>query len=409
MRTWVAIVTALLGGLIVDRVSAGDERATVALVLDTSGSIGPVELSRTRELAVSVLVSLPPGSQFAVFSFDDQSRLLVPRTAQADEVRRAVDGLRVSGRYTALHDALYDASRYLRDQSAGRRAILLVTDGRDENSALNLEDGLRVAQETAIPVFCVGVGRVEERVLRRIGKLTGGEYVASAEATGEALASQILAAAATSTAATSPPPSTAPTPPLAPPASSVPRMPPEAAPRPRIVLWSGVGLLLVLAAGLALLALTRSKVQPGPARALKDDAAASLDQLRRPVTAGYSSTVLSRLDTNDEPVEKTIVIQESPVLEVTKGPEAGMVFALSWQSATSIGRAKANDIRLDDVAISSQHCRIRPEGGSFVLHDLQSTNGTLVNNRRVSRHVLEQGDVIKMGDTSLEFRLDREK
>jgi len=168
---------------------------STALVLDTSGSIDTQELARTRELAAAVLTSLPAGSEFAVFSFDDQSRLLLPRTADVDAVRRAVDGIETSGRYTALHDALYDASRYLRDVPSPRRAILLVTDGRDENSTLKLEDGLAVAQQTGIPVFCVGVGRVAERVLRRIAKLTGGAYVPSAEATGTLLASLIAAAA----------------------------------------------------------------------------------------------------------------------------------------------------------------------------------------------------------------------
>lgn len=406
MRRRVAILAAVLCGLAVARSWAEAEPpagATVALVFDTSGSIGPEELARTRELAVGVLASLPAGSQVAVFSFDDQSRLLVPGTADADEVRRAVDGLRVSGRYTALHDALYDASRYLRDSSAGRRAILLVTDGKDENSALSLEDGLRVAQETGFPVFCVGVGRVQERVLRRIAKLTGGEYVVSGEATGETLASQILAAAAARAA----PPS--PSPPPSPPPSTpapVPQKPAPAAPV-RLLLGAGIGLALLVAAGLALLAMRRREPRldrvaaPGPETT-------NPAQPRPAESSGFSSTVLTRID-GEEDLERTVVIQESPVLAVTRGPETGMVFELSRQSATSIGRAKANDVRLDDVAISSQHCRIRPEGGTFVLHDLESTNGTLVNNHRVSRHVLAPGDVIKMGDTSLEFRLEREK
>ena len=56
--------------------------------------------------------------------------------------------------------------------------------------------------------------------------------------------------------------------------------------------------------------------------------------------------------------------------------------------------------------MSSEHCRIRPEDGHFVLHDLKSTNGTFVNERRVTRHVLSEGDVVKIGETSLLFKTD---
>jgi len=386
---------------------------STALVLDTSGSIDTQELARTRELAAAVLTSLPAGSEFAVFSFDDQSRLLLPRTADVDAVRRAVDGIETSGRYTALHDALYDASRYLRDVPSPRRAILLVTDGRDENSTLKLEDGLAVAQQTGIPVFCVGVGRVAERVLRRIAKLTGGAYVPSAEATGTLLASRIAAAApappADRASASASGPALGPalaspgTPSAAPAAAPSPRAPAGA----RTALWAATGVAAVAAAVAALLVLGR--LRPGPGRGAPDtEGETRPERSPRAAPTGSSSTVLSRLDGGDEQVDKTVVIRESPVLEVTKGPGVGMVFELSWRSAISLGRARANDIVLDDVAISSQHCRIRPEGGGFVLHDLESTNGTLVNNRRVSRHILSQGDVIKMGDTCLEFRMERE-
>jgi pSer/pThr/pTyr-binding forkhead associated (FHA) protein len=97
------------------------------------------------------------------------------------------------------------------------------------------------------------------------------------------------------------------------------------------------------------------------------------------------------------------------VLAVTRGPASGLTFDLSLESATSLGRAKVNDIVLGDVAVSSEHCRVRPEEGRFVVLDLKSTNGTFVNERRVSRHVLAEGDVIKVGESALEFRLEHRR
>ncbi|MBW2706776.1 MAG: FHA domain-containing protein, partial [Deltaproteobacteria bacterium] len=61
-------------------------------------------------------------------------------------------------------------------------------------------------------------------------------------------------------------------------------------------------------------------------------------------------------------------------------------------------------IVLDDQAISGQHCRIRPTGEGFVLHDLGSTNGTFVNGNRVTRHPLRPGDQIRVGASLIRFR-----
>src|SRR5262245_52543249 len=105
--------------------------AVVALVLDASGSLSEAEIARSRDLATELLGGLPEGSEAAVFSFDDQSRLLQARTDRVDLVRQALSGIRRTGRFTALHDALYDASRYLAAAPATRRAIVLLTDGND--------------------------------------------------------------------------------------------------------------------------------------------------------------------------------------------------------------------------------------------------------------------------------------
>jgi hypothetical protein len=396
---WVAVSAALL---LAPAPSSADQgpAVTLALVIDTSGSLRRADLDRARELALGVLASLPAGSEAAGFSFDDQSRLVQARTADADAVRRAVDGLVTAGTRTALFDALYDASRYLQDAPGSRHAILLVTDGRDEGSAVNLEDGLAVAQQKRIPVFCVGLGRVEERVLRRIAKLTEGQYQPGADAEPAGIATRIREA-----------PELLPEPaPSAPVATARPAPAPSAAPLARSsrppgspLLWAGAGLvLLAVAGGLALFATARKRPElpprlpapPGPSR---------LDTHHE---EGEPPTMFARLDVSRERLEKTLLLQEKPVLAVTSGARTGQVFPLSRGSTISVGRARANDIVLDDVAVSSQHCRVRPEGDRFVVHDLDSTNGTRVNDRRVRRHVLAEGDVIQIGETRLEFRME---
>ena len=123
----------------------------VAIVLDTSGSLSEADLETARALASGLLRALPAGSEAAVFAFADESKLLLERTSDIAAVEQAILALRPTGQRTALYDALYDASRYLRDVPATRRAVVLLTDGRDEGSALSVEDGLKVAQEVAHP------------------------------------------------------------------------------------------------------------------------------------------------------------------------------------------------------------------------------------------------------------------
>jgi pSer/pThr/pTyr-binding forkhead associated (FHA) protein len=86
------------------------------------------------------------------------------------------------------------------------------------------------------------------------------------------------------------------------------------------------------------------------------------------------------------------------------------MYEVSNQAATAVGRAPGNDVVVEDPAVSSQHCRIRPaDGGGFELIDLKSTNGTFLNERRVTREQLAAGDNIKVGQTVLQFRMDHLK
>jgi pSer/pThr/pTyr-binding forkhead associated (FHA) protein len=59
---------------------------------------------------------------------------------------------------------------------------------------------------------------------------------------------------------------------------------------------------------------------------------------------------------------------------------------------------------VDDPGASRQHARIAHASGGFVLTDLGSTNGTLVNDEPIREHTLHDGDRITIGETVLEFR-----
>jgi len=69
----------------------------------------------------------------------------------------------------------------------------------------------------------------------------------------------------------------------------------------------------------------------------------------------------------------------------------------------TIGRWPDNAIVIDSPAVSGHHACVFITGDQHIVEDLQSTNGTFVNGLRVSRQVLQHGDVVKVGDHELVF------
>ena len=74
---------------------------------------------------------------------------------------------------------------------------------------------------------------------------------------------------------------------------------------------------------------------------------------------------------------------------------------------STIGRRPYNDVVIDNLAVSGEHAVIRMAGGSAVLEDLGSTNGTYVNGKAVKQHALADDDLIEVGKYKLTFH-DRE-
>jgi pSer/pThr/pTyr-binding forkhead associated (FHA) protein len=73
------------------------------------------------------------------------------------------------------------------------------------------------------------------------------------------------------------------------------------------------------------------------------------------------------------------------------------------KASFSVGRKPDNDIVIDNPAISGHHCKIALEGGTYFVEDLDSTNGTYVNQKRVKKSGLHHNDVVSLAKHSLVF------
>jgi hypothetical protein len=93
-------------------------------------------------------------------------------------------------------------------------------------------------------------------------------------------------------------------------------------------------------------------------------------------------------------------------LVCVSGIHSGRVYPVS-HNTVFIGRADDADVVVDDPSVSARHARIINGVQGFELEDLQSTNGTFVDGRRVSRARLRSGDRIFFGQVELKFLVDR--
>jgi hypothetical protein len=113
-----------------------------------------------------------------------------------------------------------------------------------------------------------------------------------------------------------------------------------------------------------------------------------------------------------DPVPETIV--DTRMVSAAEAARAGLAHAADALlvdgrryplsgPVTMLGRSSACDVPLDDASASRRHAEIRRRAGKTVLVDLDSTNGTLVNGRRVREAPLRAGDRITIGTTTIVF------
>lgn len=85
-------------------------------------------------------------------------------------------------------------------------------------------------------------------------------------------------------------------------------------------------------------------------------------------------------------------------------------YALSVGQKLTIGRKPDNDVVIDNLAVSGHHAEIESLSASFILTDKDSTNGTFVNEKIKTSHVLRNDDIITIGKHELLFdRSDLDK
>ena len=162
----------------------------LALVLDVSGSVGK-RLPFEQKAATNFLkLVLKPGDTVSVFSLGRALRLVEPRTTRAEAGMSSVMALQATREPTAFFAAVIEAARYLADhaQPGTRRALLVMSDGEDNNSlSHDLGDALRELQRADCLFYSINpsgpairlnpISLKGQRAMAALAAETGGAFV----------------------------------------------------------------------------------------------------------------------------------------------------------------------------------------------------------------------------------------
>jgi Ca-activated chloride channel family protein len=165
-----------------------DRPVTIGIVIDTSGSMRNKQ-AEVITAALAFVESSNPKDETFVVDFNDHASLgLPPNVAFSQnraQLRTALYAQRPEGR-TALYDALTLAASHLAKGKWESKALLLISDGGDNNSMHTLQQAVRTVELSGAAVYCVALYDPEEPehnlgTLHRLSQLTGGEVFVPAQ------------------------------------------------------------------------------------------------------------------------------------------------------------------------------------------------------------------------------------
>lgn len=172
--------------------SASDDPIYISLILDTSGSMGGSKIQSAKEAAENFIAGLGNSDIISVVTFNTEIKQVLDFTtdhASAKNQVELIDSIPNSG--TCLYDAIYQTAQKTSALPLGRRAIIVLTDGKDELpsggscSTLTIDDDIDLASggNTRVPVYTIGLGNsIDPASLKRLSSLTGGKYAFASEA-----------------------------------------------------------------------------------------------------------------------------------------------------------------------------------------------------------------------------------
>lgn len=156
---------------------------TTMLVIDISGSMDKNDkIGAAKNAAKAYVSQMRPGDQAGLITYDTNVYTVQPITMDIAALTAAIDGLQ-TGSDTAMYDALVEAEKALEGVS-GRKAIIVLSDGLDNQSSSTADDVIAGVSESGITISAIGFGDsastgqtgLDEAALKSLSEQTGGVY-----------------------------------------------------------------------------------------------------------------------------------------------------------------------------------------------------------------------------------------
>lgn len=387
--------------------------SAMLFVVDTSDPGRQPVIERNKVQIGDVLLAAKPQHHFGLASFDSELRMGAPVGSTADQVTTAARGLTATGMTTELYRSLLGAIEVLAHIQADRRAIVLFSDGQAEDQAYYHEDVIHAALKAGVVINSLGFPRsvarsVALQSLRRLSEETGGVFIESdmqfdlpagfvdrlfgaMDSGGRfsvdlgplrklpAIAAEVgltfampagpIAVQVPLTAAPGLLAGNIPLQIAMPPVKAAPVQAPATRSRLELWLWYGVPIALVVLIILALVTL--------------------LLIFRRPPTRARPGV--------------PVPVDIKPLAYLIGQDSRGARYPIRGE-VWRIGRSQDNELTLDDSSVSRRHAEIqRAQDGKFTIIDCESTNGVFVNNEKIGRREIRDGDIIEIGDIVVRF------
>jgi len=137
------------------QISGEDAPLSVGLVFDTSGSMGD-KLRTSRQAALRFLTTMNSQDEAFLIQFSDHAQLAVDFTNQSDDIQNSLTAVQPSG-LTAMLDAAELGLRQMKKARNPRKAILIISDGGDNNSKYKAAEIESLVREADVQVYAMGI------------------------------------------------------------------------------------------------------------------------------------------------------------------------------------------------------------------------------------------------------------
>jgi Ca-activated chloride channel homolog len=170
----------------VSQFSSEDAPLSVGVVFDCSGSMG-AKLEKSRQAVAQFFKTANPEDEFFLVEFSDRAELAVKFTTNLEEIQNRLTFTQSKGK-TALLDGVYLALHHMKKAKNPRMALLIISDGGDNNSRYTESEIKKLVQEADVQIYAIGIfegastrGRTAEELggpslLNEIAEQTGGRH-----------------------------------------------------------------------------------------------------------------------------------------------------------------------------------------------------------------------------------------